>query len=679
MLKDLDYRAINFIETTQASQDSFTHYLHLIKAQEIHTIQLLFSKNITKTIKIAISYNKTHYIPLQEFCANGKFHRVKNTFRGNIAAIKVKILSGSDENINIAIFAKKYNSLIIAARSDGIGARMIALLNNIYLANLLGERTKFGFVWKNDFLSNNLNPLRNKNEIEGNKIAGLGLEGEEAIFTQEFIQQFSYTNSLGVYNGSYPRGNNLQEFLQLSIEATTTKDCFFLSIPTPLYEIFKEIQECEYRKGLREIWDTLAFIPKLKNIINAAKNIALQNQDFVAIHIRSGDVIFVPEYRNNLDRMFAHTLPLELAIACIEVELKTNHKVVLFSDDFSSMEVLLEYFKGEQNLYSISSLIPDDFHLNNTERVFFEITFMSFADKIYTSKTSVYARLSHYIGDNSVLINTYEVFDKQTQYQLLQQYTITPHRFQRALSNLYSFLLSGDLSLDYNIQQTHIKACMEADKENLLYKMLYIDLLLETKRYYQANESLEDIINNHHSSFITMLSQPNHTAQREKYLKISFEYHNIAAIALALKHLNIQTSNKVPIPPKPLGASSRIKSHLSYKLGEAMILNSKSLLGYIRMPYVLSYIKDKHKQEQKEYQEKIKKNPSLKLPTLESYRDYKDALKIKNTLSYQLGEAFIEAKKQNFFKFPIPYLKANNVNYSGGGAFYGFILLNLKE
>ena len=164
-----------------------------------------------------------------------------------------------------------------------------------------------------------------------------------------------------------------------------------------------------------------------------------------------------------------------------------------------------------------------------------------------------------------------------------------------------------------------------------------------------------------------MLSQPNHTAQREKYLKISFEYHNIAAIALALKHLNIQTSNKVPIPPKPLGASSRIKSHLSYKLGQALILNSKSLWGYIRMPYVLSYIKDKHKQEQKEYQEKIKKNPSLKLPTLESYRDYKDALKIKNTLSYQLGEAFIEAKKQNFFKFPIPYLKANNVNYSGGG------------
>ncbi|EKD8617687.1 hypothetical protein OS164_001036, partial [Campylobacter coli] len=83
----------------------------------------------------------------------------------------------------------------------------------------------------------------------------------------------------------------------------------------------------------------------------------------------------------------------------------------------------------------------------------------------------------------------------------------------------------------------------------------------------------------------------------------------------------------------------------SYKLGQAMIVNSKSLLGYIRMPFVLSYIKDKHKQEQKIYQEKIKKDPSLKLPPLESYPDYKEALKEKECLTYKLGEALIKANK----------------------------------
>ncbi|MCL9819801.1 hypothetical protein [Helicobacter colisuis] len=92
-------------------------------------------------------------------------------------------------------------------------------------------------------------------------------------------------------------------------------------------------------------------------------------------------------------------------------------------------------------------------------------------------------------------------------------------------------------------------------------------------------------------------------------------------------------------------AKDRIHNHLSYKLGQAMIENSKSLLGYIRMPYVLSYIKDKHKQEQQQYQEAIKKNPNLKLPNLESYPDYQESLKEKECLTYKLGEAFIKASK----------------------------------
>ncbi|WP_223207680.1 hypothetical protein [Campylobacter coli] len=111
-------------------------------------------------------------------------------------------------------------------------------------------------------------------------------------------------------------------------------------------------------------------------------------------------------------------------------------------------------------------------------------------------------------------------------------------------------------------------------------------------------------------------------------------------------------------------AKSRIQNQLSYKLGQAMIVNSKSLLGYIRMPFVLSYIKDKHKQEQKIYQEKIKKDPSLKLPPLESYLDYKEALKEKECFTYKLGEALI---------------KANNNWYGGGYIKLWFEIRKLKK
>ncbi|EOH0219208.1 hypothetical protein ACLJ28_000968, partial [Campylobacter coli] len=95
----------------------------------------------------------------------------------------------------------------------------------------------------------------------------------------------------------------------------------------------------------------------------------------------------------------------------------------------------------------------------------------------------------------------------------------------------------------------------------------------------------------------------------------------------------------------PNSAKIRIQNQLSYKLGQAMIVNSKSMLGYIRMPFVLSYIYDKHKQEQKIYQEKIKKDSSLILPPLESYPDYKEALKEKKCFTYKLGQELIKANK----------------------------------
>ncbi|WP_072218984.1 hypothetical protein [Campylobacter coli] len=93
-------------------------------------------------------------------------------------------------------------------------------------------------------------------------------------------------------------------------------------------------------------------------------------------------------------------------------------------------------------------------------------------------------------------------------------------------------------------------------------------------------------------------------------------------------------------------AKTRIQNHLAYKLGSALIENSKSIFGYIRMPYVLSYIRDKHRFEQKRYEENIKRYPELTLPPLESYPDYKEALKEKECFTYKLGEALIRADKE---------------------------------
>lgn len=109
---------------------------------------------------------------------------------------------------------------------------------------------------------------------------------------------------------------------------------------------------------------------------------------------------------------------------------------------------------------------------------------------------------------------------------------------------------------------------------------------------------------------------------------------------------NLFPTQNVQTPPnKPSGAVARVKNHLAYKFGQSLIINSKSILGWIRMFYVLSYIKEQHTREQKAYEESIKNNPSLKLPPIETLSDYNEALQIKEYLSYKLGEAFIKAYK----------------------------------
>ncbi len=92
-------------------------------------------------------------------------------------------------------------------------------------------------------------------------------------------------------------------------------------------------------------------------------------------------------------------------------------------------------------------------------------------------------------------------------------------------------------------------------------------------------------------------------------------------------------------------AKTRLQNHLSYKLGQALIINSKSVLGFLSLPFIILSIVISHKQEQKAYKIKIKKNPNLSLPPLENYPDYQEALKEKKCLTYKLGQEFIKASR----------------------------------
>lgn len=102
------------------------------------------------------------------------------------------------------------------------------------------------------------------------------------------------------------------------------------------------------------------------------------------------------------------------------------------------------------------------------------------------------------------------------------------------------------------------------------------------------------------------------------------------------------------------GAVERVKNHLCYQFGEALNLSSNRLYTAFVLPFVLFYLYQKH-------QKYLKGLDELALP-LSSYADYKEALKLQESLDYVLGQTLLQ--HLNFrSKNPL------KIFANGGGAF----------
>ncbi|HIC3265624.1 TPA: coiled-coil domain-containing protein, partial [Campylobacter jejuni] len=114
-------------------------------------------------------------------------------------------------------------------------------------------------------------------------------------------------------------------------------------------------------------------------------------------------------------------------------------------------------------------------------------------------------------------------------------------------------------------------------------------------------------------------------------------------------------NNRLTFQSKYGTVKTRIQNQLSYKLGQTMIINSKTLFGCLTMPIALLSVVIAHKLMQKNYKNKIKKDSSLILPPLEVYPDYEEAIKFKNHLSYRLGQIVLQSFKNPFLLVVLPY------------------------
>ncbi|WP_235688435.1 hypothetical protein [Campylobacter coli] len=567
---------------------------------------------------------------------------------------------------DIEVFIRRYKGLIIACRIDSFACRIFAILNAFYLAEL--HNMKPGFLWRaRNFKTQNIE---------------LNMQDEAEMFDENFIAEYSYYNPNIEQYMSKDCFNSAMEIRNVKELVKPYKyfwgyDCAINSL------IVKPFQSnfFKYRDSLRNIWKSIKFIPKYQSIVDGLTKIKLDS--FVAIHIRNGEAILSDIYKPVIfmDAQIERIFPVELAIELIKRLLIEKKKVIIFGSDQELLRAIKSFICNE-HLYLSTDFIKED--LDYFGQVIFDIILMSKADYIYRPNVTLYSELAFMIGECKEILNVNQCFTLQEQFEIvynnLGKYPIGKLHKASSCAYLYKILFEID-KYDFRIADKILKKSLEWDNA-LIYKLMYLDLLLKNSLWIEAEFFLRqnmDVVKI--EELITLIATLNfaYKGGKKEYLTPNsfcfvieeFMCSNYYKKYPCLYYLFSKLISKYSIyfdPNKNLrniaildekyiwtlseqltdiqySAKSRIRNHLSYKLGEAMIENSKSLLGYIRIPYVLSCIKDKHKQEQQQYQEAIKKNPNLKLPALESYPDYKESLKEKECFTYKLGEALIKADK----------------------------------
>lgn len=104
-------------------------------------------------------------------------------------------------------------------------------------------------------------------------------------------------------------------------------------------------------------------------------------------------------------------------------------------------------------------------------------------------------------------------------------------------------------------------------------------------------------------------------------------------------YLESQQLKQKLAPPKPAepvyyGAGQRVRQQLGYRLGATMIERSRSVGGWLGMPVALWRVARQHKRE-------LPQRQAQNLPPIEKYRDAHEAERVRQHLSYRLGQALL--------------------------------------
>ena len=241
--------------------------------------------------------------------------------------------------------------------------------------------------------------------------------------------------------------------------------------------------------------------------------------------------------------------------------------------------------------------------------------------------------------------------------QLLDKQIITNQQQEKKLDKLEDISIENELLLQQlhstqeeleriylNRQQVEVKLnFVSLEKQEILHKNNELEQIkrkddeaIQKLEIIQLN--LEQEKNNLEKIKIHLEEQQSKLKQekiiqlneKEKENNLLLEQLHYVQEELERLFLENQRLNSDPIY---YGAAERVRNQLDYRLGAAMIQGSKSISGWLSMPFALM-------------KENKKTTPNeVDLPPISLYQDAHEAEKIQNHLSYRLGKTWLKNRR----------------------------------
>lgn len=420
-------------------------------------------------------------------------HNNKNgmiSINKDIASINKEIVDIAKELVNLKWEISKIskelmikNYTIIANRQDGLGMRLLAILNAIALSDAL--KCNFRFTW----------------DVRLEKDQFHAISPAEKIFSEDFIKDSFYSKRLR----ALPHVHNMY---------STDDNGKWFECGQTIHGSFLEKNNIflDYRKAFEKI----VFSEHVQEAISAAKDVYIDDST-VAIQMRAGDLIY-GQYKYHTT-FYSKVILYPIALEAIVGLLNDNKKIIIFGQDDSLISEIVEFF-GYKNICSSKSLV-EKYDFDNEQVAFFDMFLMSRCKHTY-AKNSGFALISSKIAERPLeVLSVNQKNEKEIIYKNIDLIEVSKEQYSYAIMGaIYHTDLYDHNDSKETLDLVKKGLLRDGDNLGLHFYVLIFNLIYSSEE--TAFDCLKQVLLSHKERFISFLKTTNVSSNKSNYTQNNY-------------------------------------------------------------------------------------------------------------------------------------------------------------